>query len=82
MHQYVIGLAALKTMIRMIYEELDRGAKSVNLDATEARFHFQKDVIMDYANTIIDYQAWNHLATIDHQENVNELVFPQLPESQ
>jgi len=44
MHQDVVGLATLKTMMCMLLENLDRGAKEVYPDAIEARFHFQKDV--------------------------------------
>ena len=44
MHQYVAGLVALKTMMRMLSDELDRGAKAMYLDAIEARLRFQKDV--------------------------------------
>ena len=40
MHQYVSRLPALKTKMHMLYDELDRGAKSVYPDATEARVHF------------------------------------------
>lgn len=57
MHLYVVGLTALKTMIHMLYDELDRGAKSVYLDAMEARVLFQKDVTTEYVETITHYQA-------------------------
>ncbi len=80
-HQYVTGLAALKTMMWMLSDELDKGAKSVYPDATEARFRFHKDVTIEYADTIIDYQAWHQFTTVDHCEDVEELVFPQLFES-
>jgi len=40
MHQYVVGLVALKTMMRMLLDELDRGARAAYLDATEVRVHF------------------------------------------
>ena len=40
MYQYVTGLATLKTMMRMLLDELDRGAKLVYPDATKARFLF------------------------------------------
>lgn len=39
-HQCVVVLAALKTMMCMLSYELDRGAKSMYLDATEARARF------------------------------------------
>lgn len=41
MHQYVFGLVALKTMMHMLSDELDRGARLVYLDETEARVFFQ-----------------------------------------
>ena len=37
MHTYVAGLVALKTMIHMLHEEMDRGARSVYLDDTKER---------------------------------------------
>jgi len=40
MHQYAASLAAPKTMMHILSDELDRGAKAVYADATEARVHF------------------------------------------
>lgn len=82
MHQYVSGLTTLKTMMHMLYNEFDRGAISVYLDEIEARFFFHKDVTTKYVETITNYQAWNQFATIDHQEDVDKLVFRQLSKSQ
>jgi len=42
MHQYVASPATLKAMMHMLSKELDRGAKEVYLDATEARICFPK----------------------------------------
>jgi len=81
MHQYVSGLAELKTMMHMLSDELDKGAKLVYTYEMKARVHFQKDVTIDYMNTIIDYLAWHRLATVDHCEDVKELAFPQLSKS-
>lgn len=81
MHQYVVGPATLKTMMCMLYDELDRGAKSVYSDSTEVRVFFQKDVNMEYADTITNYQGWHQFTTINHQEDVDDLDFPQLFES-
>jgi len=50
-------MAALKTMMHMLSDEFDKGAKPVYLDATKARIHFQKDVTIVYMDTIVDYQA-------------------------
>lgn len=80
MHQYV-GLAALKTMMCMLIDELDRDAKIVYPDATKERVHFHQNVTIEHTDTITDYQAWHHFATIDHHEDVEELVFPQLSKS-
>ena len=76
MHEYVFISAALNTMMHMLSDKLDRGAKSVYPDAMEARVHFQQDVTFEHADTIMDYQAWHQFATIDHREDVEELVFP------
>ena len=59
MHRHVASLATLKTMMHMLFDELDRGAKSVYLDVMEARVIFQRDVTTNYANTITEYQAWH-----------------------
>jgi len=52
MHQYVAGSATLKTMMHVLSNELDRGAKSVYPDATEPRVLFQQDVTIEHADTI------------------------------
>ena len=56
-HQYVAGPTALKTMMRMLSDELDRGAISVYPDAMEARLHFQEDVTIEHMNIITDDQS-------------------------
>lgn len=76
MYQYVTSSTTLKTMMRMLSDELDIGAKSIYLDATEARVHFQKYVTIEYIGTIADYQSCHQFATIDHHDDVKELVFP------
>lgn len=76
MHQYVVGPIALKTMMHMLSDELDRGAKSVYPNATEERVHFQQDVTIKHTDTITDYQTWHQFATIDHCKDVEDLVFP------
>lgn len=78
MHQYVVGLATLKTMMCVLSDELDRGSRVVYLDVMEARVRFQKDFTIEYTDTIADYQAWNQFANVDHHEDVEEMVFPQL----
>lgn len=78
MYQYVTGPIALKMMMHMLLDELDKGAISVYLDATEARVRFQQDVTFECADTITDDQAWNQFATINHHGDVEELGFPQL----
>ena len=60
------GPAALNTMMHMLFDKLDRGSKSVYPDATKGRVHFQKDVTIVYADTIIDYQDWHEFSTINH----------------
>ena len=80
-HQYVVGLVALKTIMCMLSYDLDRGARAVYPDAMEARVSFQKDVTIEYTDTITDYQACHQFANVDHREDVEELVFPQLSES-
>jgi len=60
----------------MLSDELEKGVKLVYPDATEARVRFQRDVTIEYTNTIVDYQAWHQFTTINHREDVEELVFP------
>ncbi len=57
MHQYVAGPTTLKMMMCMLSDELDRGAISVYLDATEAGAHFQYDVTIECVETIMTDQA-------------------------
>jgi len=40
MHKYFFGLNALKTMMGMLSDELERGARAVYLDAMEERVKF------------------------------------------
>ena len=76
MQKYVAGATALKTMMCMLSDELDIGARAMYPDAMEGRVCFQKDVTLEYKETITDYQAWHKFATVDHHEDVEELVFP------
>lgn len=76
MHQYLSSLTALKNMMRMLSDELDRGAKSLYPNAMESRVRFQKEVTTEYTDIIKDCQAWHHFITVDHHEDVEELVFP------
>lgn len=50
------------------------------MDAMEVRVWFQQDVTIEHMDTT-KYQYWNQFATIDHCEDVKDLVFPQLSES-
>ncbi len=59
MHKYVVGPAILKTMMHMLSDELERGARAVYSDAMEARVRFQKYVTLEYMDIIADYRAWH-----------------------
>lgn len=65
-------------LMHILLDESDKGAKAVYPDAIEGRIHFQKDVTTKYTDTIMDYRAWYLFFTIDHHEDVEDLVFPQL----
>jgi len=65
----------------MLSDELDREARVVYPDVMKVRVCFQKDVTIEYMDTIANYQAWHQFATIDHREDVEELVFPRLSKS-
>lgn len=81
MHQYFASLDVLKTMMCMLSNKLDRGARVVYPDVKEERVRFQKDVTIDYMDTITKYQVWHPFSIIDHHEDVEELVFPHFFES-
>lgn len=66
MHQYVSGLAALKTMMHILSNELDRGSILVYSNETEVRVFFQKDVTIECMNTIMDDQI---LASVHHHQS-------------
>jgi len=76
MRQYVVGLATFNTIMHMLSNELDKGAWEVYPDAMEARVRFQEYVTIKYKDTIVDYQDWHQFTTVDHREDVEELVFP------
>lgn len=80
MHRYVTGPTTLKTKMHMLSDNLDRGAQAVYPNAMEARVRFQKDVTLQYMDTITDYRAWHQFATVDHHEDVEELVFQEFSE--
>ena len=73
MQKYVVGPATLKTMMHMLSDELDRGARAVYPDAMEARFRFLMDVIAEHTNTLKDYQSWHQYVTVDQHEDVEQL---------
>ena len=54
-HKYVASVVALKTMIHMLSDDLDKGAQAVYQDGMEAIVCFHKDVMLKYRDTIIDY---------------------------
>lgn len=75
MHKYVTVQAALKVMMHILSNELCRGAGAVYPDVMEARFRSQKGVTLKHTDTIADYRSWHQFTTIDHHEDVEELVF-------
>lgn len=64
--------------MRMLSDELDKGAISVYPDAMEERVHFQQDVTIKRMDTITEDQAWYQFTTIKHRKDFEELVLPQL----
>lgn len=70
MCKYVAGLATLRMLLHILSDELDRGAQVVYLDAMEARFRFQTDVMAEHTNTIRDYQSWRQYVNVDQHEDV------------
>jgi len=75
MRKYVVGSTILKTMIHMLMDELDRGARAVYPNSMEARYKFQTDVTVEHMDTLKDYQSWHQYATIDQHEDVEKLDF-------
>jgi len=75
MHKYAASLDALKTMMRMLSDELDRGAQVVYPDAMEVRSWFQTDVTVEHTDTIRDYQSWHQYVTVDQHEDVKKFDF-------
>lgn len=69
MHKYVFGPATLKTMMHMLSNELDRGARAVYPDAMEAKVRFQTNVTVEHTDTIKDYISWHQYVTIDQHED-------------
>ena len=65
MHKYVVCLAALKVMMHMLTNELDRGARVVYPDAMEARVRLQKAVTLEHTDTSADYKSWHQYVTVD-----------------
>jgi len=59
MHKYVAGPAALKTMMHILSNELDRGAQVVYPEAMDARVRSLKYISLEYMDTITHYRAWH-----------------------
>lgn len=57
MQKYVGGLVRVKTMLHMLQDELDKGSKTIYLEAMEERFCYQKDTIRHFGDNIAQYQA-------------------------
>lgn len=45
MQKYISGPVIVKTMLRMLQDELEKGSQIIYPQAMEARVHFQKDTI-------------------------------------
>lgn len=75
MREYVAGLATLKKIMRMLIDDLDKGARAVYLDAMEARFRFQMDVTTEHTDTLKDYQCWHQYVIVYQHEDVGQLDF-------
>jgi len=75
MHKYLFGLDALKTMMHMFLDKLDRGARAVDRDAMETRVKFEADVTTEHTNAIKDYQSCHQYVIVDQHENDEELDF-------
>lgn len=59
MHEYVACPTALKTVMCILSNELDKGSISVYADAMEVRVFFQQDVTIERIDTITNDQAWH-----------------------
>lgn len=56
MQKYIGGPVKVKTMFIMLQNDLDTGSKIMYLDAMKARVFFYKDVVMEFGDTITQYQ--------------------------
>lgn len=57
MHKYISSLATLNTMMHMLTNNLDRGARVVYPNSMEGRFRFQTDVTVEHTNTLKYHQS-------------------------
>lgn len=63
MKKYIGGPIVVKAMLHILQDELDKGSKTINLEAMEARIHYQKDAIKKFGDNIAQYQAWYQYIT-------------------
>jgi len=68
MRMYIVDPALLRTKLRMLQDELDRGYKSVYPEAMEATVCFEKDIIKEYMENI----ALSIMASIGHRGSWRE----------
>lgn len=59
MHNFIGGPVKVRTMVLMLQNNLDTDSKTIYLDSMEARVHFQTKTIMQFDNTIAQYQSWH-----------------------
>jgi len=67
---YIVGLDLLKTMLQMLQDELDQGSKLIDSKLMEAIVRSQKDIIKEYVDAIVHYQAWHQFVTEDCKEEL------------
>ena len=55
MQKYISGPTTLKTMLCMLQDELDRGFRTIYVEAMEVRVFLDKHITKKYGDTIAQY---------------------------
>lgn len=76
MQKYISGPATLRTVQRILQDEMDTSSKTTCPDAMEARVRFQQESIKKFWDIIAQHQAWHQYMNKKHQVDVG--LFPNL----
>lgn len=77
MQKYISDPVRIRTILLFLKREFKSGSKSLYPDSMESRFYFQPDTIMQFWDSIAQYQAWHENVIEKHEVEVSKLECSQ-----